>query len=249
MYTYIQQLLRTESYSYGEQVTLDTSTTSQSHIDCVQDVPSLPLPLVNSKLTRVTFATRATPPIKGNSPLSGTNLSLTKPRASSFNVPTSKDMAKAKSLSSQSTEDLNFTRMNLAGLGEHLKAIETKNQSSLTNLIVGAQDYDSSRSGTTAAEWEELEMKAAAGCQGVLHENFTPSTLAMDCTTDNSRMPHCVVNGECAWGQYSIQWYSALCCVRVWGGASEFARPTCTCTCYMCAIEFYVTKMPKDPPV
>ena len=74
--------------------------------------------------------------------------------------------------------------------------MDLKSNTSSTNLIIGAQDYDPLRSGTSAREWEELEMRAATGCQGVLRENFTPSTLVMDPTTDNSKMPHCVVNGK-----------------------------------------------------
>ena len=199
----LQQLLQHESSSYGDQVTLDTPTTCHSHIERLQDVPTLPLPLVNSRLTRVTFATKATPPpLKGKSLLpgggGGNALSLAKPRASSFNVSTTdnKHVMNLKNLhtNSQSSEDLNTTEANLISIGERLRSIET--QSSSMNLIIGAQDYDPSRSGATANEWEELEMRAATGCEGVQRENFTPSTLVMDCTTDNSKMPNCVVNGE-----------------------------------------------------
>ena len=205
----VQQLLQHESSSYGDQVTLDMPTTSHSHIERLQDVPTLPLPLVNSRLTRVTFATKATPsPLKGKPLLSagGNAISLAKPRASSFNVSTTdNNLTKLKNLhtNSQSSEDLNTTEASLIGIGEHLKNIETQSHTSSMNLIIGAQDYDPSRSGATANEWEELEMRAATGCQGVQRENFTPSTLVMDCTTDNSKMPHCVVNGKlnkyCNW--------------------------------------------------
>ena len=177
-------------------------TTSHSHIERLQDVPTLPLPLVNSRLTRVTFATKATPPPLKGKPLlpgGGNVISLAKPRASSFNVSaTDNNMTKLKNLhtNSQSSEDLNTAEANLIGIGEHLKSIETQSHTSSMNLIIGAQDYDPSRSGATANEWEELEMRAATGCQGVQRENFTPSTLVMDCTTDNSKMPHCVVNGK-----------------------------------------------------
>ena len=199
----VQQLLQHESSSYGDQVTLDTPTTCHSHIDRLQDVPTLPLPLVNSRLTRVTFATKATPPpLKGKPLLSvgggGNVLSLAKPRASSFNVSTTdNNVMKLKNLhaNSQSSEDLNTTKGNFVSIGERLKSIETQSHTSLMNLIIGAHDYDPSRSGAMANEWEELEMRAATGCQGVQRENFTPSTLVMDCTTDNSKMPHCVVNG------------------------------------------------------
>lgn len=198
----IQQLLQHESSSYGDQVTLDTPTTCHSHIDRLQDVPTLPLPLVNSRLTRVTFATKATPPpLKGKPLLSGGGgnvLSLAKPRASSFNVSAADNNVKLKNLhaNSQSSEDLNTVEANLMGIGERLKSIESQSHTSSMNLIIGAQDYDPSRSGATANEWEELEMRAATGCQGVQRENFTPSTLVMDCTTDNSKMPHCVINGK-----------------------------------------------------
>ena len=94
------------------------------------------------------------------------------------------------------TEDLNVAGAKLIGIGEHLKIIETQSHASLTNLIIGAQGYDPSRSGASINEWEELEMRSTASCQGVLHEKFTASTLVMDCTTDNSKIPHCVVNGK-----------------------------------------------------
>ena len=185
-----------ESYSYGEQVTLDTPTTSQSHVNRLQSVPTLPLPIVNSRLTRVTFATKATPPFAGKSLLPG---SSAKPRASSFNVPADKNVGiNNKGSTSKSTEDLNF---NVSGskfldLGEYLETVESQSHTLLTNLIIGAQDYDSSRSNASVDEWEELEMRAAIGSQGVPRENFSPSTLVMDHTTDNSKMPHCVINGE-----------------------------------------------------
>ena len=57
----------------------------------------------------------------------------------------------------------------------------------------------------TKEEWEELEIRAAAGLGGVLHENFRPSVLMMDENTDNSFTPVCVVNGECA-VQYMYVW-------------------------------------------
>ena len=76
-----------------------------------------------------------------------------------------------------------------------MKSLDSKSHTSSVNLIIGAQDYDSSKSDLTPDEWEELEMKAASGCQGVPRENFTSSTLVMDCSTDNSSMPLCVING------------------------------------------------------
>ena len=188
-----------ESYSCSDQVTLDTPTTSQSHVDRLSDVPTLPLPLVKSQLTRVTFATKATPPAMGKSLLPAVNItSFSKPRASSFNVSTDHDFDKSKRLSSQSSEDLNFnlSRAKVTDIGAHLRTIASQSQTSSVNLIVGAQDYDPSRGGASTAEWEELEKKAASGCQGVSRENFAPSTLVMDSTTDNSKMPHCVVNGK-----------------------------------------------------
>ena len=84
----------------------------------------------------------------------------------------------------------------MIGIGEHLKIIETQSHASSMNLIIGAQGCDPSRSGASINEWEELEMRSTASCQGILHENFTASTLVMDCTTNNSKMPHCVVNGK-----------------------------------------------------
>ena len=81
-------------------------------------------------------------------------------------------------------------------LGQYLSSKQQQSGSSLTNLIVGASDYDPSKMKAKKDEWEELEIKAAAGVGGVLHENFHPSVLMMDETTDNSSTPFCVVNGE-----------------------------------------------------
>lgn len=81
-----------------------------------------------------------------------------------------------------------------------MKTVESQSHALLTNLIIGAQDYDPSRSSASVDEWEKLEMRAAVGSQGVPRENFSPSTLVMDHTTDNSKMTHCVINGECDGG-------------------------------------------------
>ena len=249
----LQQLLQHESSSYGDQVTLDTPTTCHSHIERLQDVPTLPLPLVNSRLTRVTFATKATPPpLKGKSLLSGgggggNTLSLAKPRASSFNVSTTdnKNVTNLKNLhtNSQSSEDLNTVEANLIGIGEHLRSIETQSHHSLSmNLIIGAQDYDPSRSGATANEWEELEMRAATGCEGVQRENFTPSTLVMDCTTDNSKMPNCVVNGEL--NEY--MYYENSNCVHVHVWTYTCILYPCTCSLYVAFITTCTTKQTEN---
>ena len=82
-------------------------------------------------------------------------------------------------------------------LGQYLNSKQQQSGSSLTNLIIGASDYDPSKMKATKDEWEELEIKAAAGIGGVLHENFHPTVVMMDETSDNSTTPFCVVNGKC----------------------------------------------------
>lgn len=86
-------------------------------------------------------------------------------------------------------------------LGHYISSIEQEQSEhtgrSLTNLILGASDYNPVKARATKNEWEALEMAAAAGRGGSLHENFRSSVLMMDNTTDNSTIPFCVVHGEC----------------------------------------------------
>ncbi len=76
-------------------------------------------------------------------------------------------------------------------IGEYLKS-----NSNGSNLVLGVSDYDHSKIKATKKEWEKLEKQAAAGVGGVLHENFHPSVLMMDESTDNSAHPVVVVNGK-----------------------------------------------------
>ena len=67
----------------------------------------------------------------------------------------------------------------------------------LKPIIIGARDFNPSQIKGDKKEWRELEVIAARGPQGTPRENFQPSGVMMDQTTDNSHAPLCVVNGEC----------------------------------------------------
>ena len=192
----LQQLLESsDEPSPMDQVDLAT----QTHVD---GLPLLPVPFVQSQLTRVTFATA---PTKGNlaQPLRLSKNSPTKPRSSSFN--TSSQMlvdsnilveemnAKARSTSFNLSPEVSLSSTSLS---QHLKQLESTSGSSSNSLIIGASDYDPGRGDSGSKQWEELEMKASVGISGVQHENFQPSTLVMDHSTDNTKMPICVVNGK-----------------------------------------------------
>ena len=80
-------------------------------------------------------------------------------------------------------------------IAQHLRRLQQIGDSS-SHIIIGASDYDPSRSKVSREEWVLLEKNAASGLQGVARENFRPSLLVMDHTTDNSHTPFCVINGK-----------------------------------------------------
>ena len=87
---------------------------------------------------------------------------------------------------------------------QHLHQIASGFRGANSNTVVGLADYyPGGASGESRGDdqsgkglWEELEMQAAGGVQGSLHENFVESVQVMDQTTDNSQMPFTVVKGE-----------------------------------------------------
>ena len=163
----------------------------------MSQVPRLPVPFIAPQLTRVTFAT-AVSPESLESPL----------RLEPAKVGgrfTSEDNSKSRSTSFGSDKDSNvlleeeLQKLSSVTIGEHMKKQlhTSKNTSGSSEcLIIGASDYDPARLSVSGARWEGLEMRAASGVSGVLHENFTPSTLVVDHSTNNSSMPLCTVNGE-----------------------------------------------------
>ena len=80
-------------------------------------------------------------------------------------------------------------------IAQHLRCLQQSGDSS-SRIIIGASDYDPSRSKVSREEWVSLERRAASGLQGVARENFRPSLLVMDHATDNSHTPFCVINGK-----------------------------------------------------
>ncbi len=71
---------------------------------------------------------------------------------------------------------------------------------SLPEEIIGASDYVPAKwARVSERDWEQLEKRAAGGCQGVLRENFSPSVLWRESCGDNSKMTPCVIGGKRWW--------------------------------------------------
>ena len=82
-------------------------------------------------------------------------------------------------------------------LGQHLQHLSRRSQGPMISYVVGGRDYEPIEGEAMGvAEWEELEMKAAMGMRGTLHENFRRSVQVMDQDSDNTSMPFTVVNGK-----------------------------------------------------
>lgn len=83
----------------------------------------------------------------------------------------------------------------------HLKQLESASRGPYMNVVVGVQDYDPSKGVKGGeggvAQWKELEMQAAVGVQGALHENFVQSVQVMDDDSRNSQMNFTAVKGTC----------------------------------------------------
>ena len=81
----------------------------------------------------------------------------------------------------------------------YLQQLESSSWGSTSNILVGMQDYDPSRGVNGGEEdmvkWAELEMQAAVGMHGALHENFVQSVQVVDHQTHNSQMHFTVVKG------------------------------------------------------
>jgi len=148
----VQQVLSLELERNSLPITPPSSRLSEA--SSARCLPKLPIPFVNTRLTRVTFLTGASP------------ATLSKPHP----------LVDVHS-ESQPT------------LGEYLTSKVQQN-----HLLLGASDYKHDHNG--CGQWEELEVRAAGGLAGSLHENFKPSVLMMDEASDNSDTPVCVVNGE-----------------------------------------------------
>jgi hypothetical protein len=82
-------------------------------------------------------------------------------------------------------------------IGQHLQHLSEKSRGSSFCCVVGGKDYEPVEGESlSVSEWEELEMTAAMGTRGTLHENFRRSIQVMDQYSDNSSMPFTVVNGR-----------------------------------------------------
>ena len=110
-------------------------------------------------------------------------------------------------------------------IAQHLRRLQQSGDSS-SHIIIGASDYDPSRSKVSREEWVLLERNAASGLQGVARENFRPSLLVMDHTTDNSHTPFCVINGKQSHSQTLWGWFG-----NVTNNSSEVVKCIDTSVC------------------
>lgn len=172
-------LLSDSDYCSGQQVKLESDSTSLTSADRVQSVPLLPIPFINSSLTRVVLQTGI-----GVDTLQHLIAQSSKDRVSESNVHESGREGEevVNSLDKERMREL---------------LLQITNNSNQNTIIVGARDYNPLQIKGTTDEWRRLEEIAARGPRGTPRENFQPSIVIMDDITDNSKMPHCVVNGKC----------------------------------------------------
>ena len=159
----------------------------------------LPLPFVRPQLTRVTFATSVTP----ESLEQPANLGKESPgRHRAASTSSNKD----SNILEEEGEIVKQSRSNSGvTIAQHLQSGDSS-----SHIIIGASDYDPSRSKVSREEWVSLERRAASGLQGVARENFRPSLLVMDHATDNSHTPFCVINGKQPHSQTLWRWSGSV---------------------------------------
>ncbi|CAI8014074.1 Trafficking protein particle complex subunit 8 [Geodia barretti] len=177
-------LLSDTDYCAGQQVNLGPESTSLTSADRVQSVPLLPIPFVKNSLTRVIFQTGIS------------SERLRKLTENSVVEEEEKDEEEEEEEEGRGREvarPIGGARMRqiLQQLTESNTITSCRN---LKPIMIGARDFNPQTVKGSTEEWRGLEEVAARGPQGTPHENFKPSVVIMDESTDNSRVPHCVVN-------------------------------------------------------
>ena len=182
-YCFFQLLLSDTDYCAGQQVNLGPESTSLTSADRVQSVPLLPIPFVKSSLTRVIFQTGIS------------SERLRKLTENSVVEEEEKDEEEEEGRGREVARPIGGARMRqiLQQLTESNTITSGRN---LKPIMIGARDFNPQTVKGSTEEWRGLEEVAARGPQGTPHENFKPSVVIMDESTDNSRVPHCVVNGK-----------------------------------------------------
>ena len=187
-------------YCSGQQVKLRIGSTSLTSADRVQSVPLLPVPFVNSSLTRVVLQT-------------GINSErLPELLASSSDGPNSGGGEREEGREGEGEgggegEGMRpLRRERLRTLLQKL-LVDASSSQEPKPLIIGARDFEPHQMKGTTAEWRELEEISAGGPRGTPRENFQPSVVVMDQKSDNSHVPHCVMNGEDAHSHFTVYMY------------------------------------------
>ena len=178
-------LLSDSDYCSGQQVNLGVGSTSVASANRVQSVPLLPVPFINSSSTRVILQTGVA---------SERLRQLIKAAH-----PSESDQGGGE----QRGGEREFARpLSATRIREILQQLLESDTGSTTSredskpLMIGARDFNLMQMKGSREEWRCLEEVAARGPQGTPRENFQPSVVVMDESTDNSSVPHCVVNGE-----------------------------------------------------
>ena len=178
-----QQLLNSSHPSVTNQIQLEQQKTVKTCADTVQNLPTLPLPFVRPQLTRVIFATSVSQeslkqPLTHDGVLTGRHRAASGSGSKDSNI-----LAEEGEIVKHSSTGVSIT--------QHLRSLQHSGDS-----VIGTSDYDPSRLKVPKEQWVSLEKRAASGLRGVAMENFKPSLLVMDHTTDNSNTPFCVINGQ-----------------------------------------------------
>ena len=172
-------------YCSGQQVNLGLNSTSLTSADRVQSVPLLPIPFVKSSLTRVIFQTG----------VSSERLCKLTKNYTTEEGEEEEDEDEETERGREVARPIGGARMKQI-LQQLTESSSNSSSRKINPIIVGARDFNPQTVKGSTEEWRGLEEVAARGPQGTPHENFQPSVVIMNESTDNSRVPHCVVNGE-----------------------------------------------------
>ena len=204
----LQLLLNDMDYCSGQQVSLGAESTSLTSADRVQSVPLLPIPFINSSLTRVVFQM-------------GVNSQHLR-RLINEATPTETNEGEGQEVRSLGKEKMREILQQLS---------ETDSGSRDPKpLIIGARDFNLLQMRGSVGDWRGLEELGARGPRGTPRENFQPCVVVMDHGTENSSVPHCVVNGE--WEMtgkhYCLHW---VLLPRVYCFTFGVLSVRCVCVC------------------
>ena len=184
-------------YCAGQQVNLGPESTSLTSADRVQSVPLLPIPFVKSSLTRVIFQTG----ISSERLRRLTKNSVVEEEEKDEDEDEEEEEGRGRGR--EVAKPIGGARMRQ--ILQQLTGSNTITSSrNLKPIMIGARDFNPQTVKGSTEEWRGLEEVAARGPQGTPHENFQPSVVIMDESTNNSRVPYCVVNGKIAENLFAV---------------------------------------------